>query len=312
MLRNTISFSVAILLTLTAMSSESRAVTVDGIVSAGEYSTGFATNIAVESGHGATVAAPTTGEIWLSQNGTDVSIALVQPLDLVDNSYGANAVGWGSNAPSGKNHSFSDLLNSDKLQLSVLDSGGSLLASLGSLELDYLAAVGSGYQAVVVTDPNGKVSAFKSSLDYNLNDPAVANGSTTVGGVNVTQDSPVVTSTTGYPTTVTTAGLGAWEFASIYEFTLSNPGFTVNDLVNGTVSLAGKDGVPPPLFHDSPNKIAKNKVFVTPDFGSPLGGGSPPAVPEPSSLVLLLIGSVGLLTYRVRRRWSPPASISAT
>jgi len=198
--------------------------------------------------------------------------------------------------------------------LSVLDSGGSLLGSLGSLEFDYLAPVGGGNQAVVVADPNGKVSAYKSSLDYNLNSPAVANGSTTVGGVDVTKDSPAVTSTTGYPSTVTTSGLGAWEFASIYEFTLSNPGFTVAELINGTVTLAGAGGSGAPLFHDSPNKIGDNKAPFTPDFSSPLGGGGggspPPAVPEPSSLVLLLIGSIGLLTYRIRRHRVRSASTS--
>jgi len=310
MLRNAISLSAAMLLTMTMMCSESRAVTIDGIVGAGEYAQGFATDLSVEG-----TSTVLQGELWLSQNGSNVSMAFVQPVTLVDNSYGTNSIGWGSNAPSGKNHNFSDLLNSDKLELSVLDSGGS---ALGSIELDYLAKVGPNYQAVVVTgkDFNGKVTAFESSLDYNLN--VVAGGNTTVGGVNLLNHSPEVNQTTGYPATVTTPGLSAWEYAVVYEFTLSNPGFTVDDLISGNVTLGGpsghggSSGSGLPLFHDSPNKIGKNKVTEPPDFGSPLGPSSPPAVPEPSSLVLLLIGSVGLLTYRVRRRRSPPASISAT
>ena len=73
--------------------------------------------------------------------------------------------------------------------------------------------------------------------------------------------------------------------------TASLVGLTSGTIVNGTVPTASAGGAIPLYANFSGN--------ITPT--APLGQGAP-AVPEPSSLVLLSLGSFGLLTFWLARR----------
>jgi hypothetical protein len=86
-------------------------------------------------------------ELWQHvAAGGDVSIALILPVTLVDNSYGVHSIGWGSDAPSGKHHNFKDLKGSDKAQFVFTDDTGAVVLDF---VLDYLAAIGPGWGASI-------------------------------------------------------------------------------------------------------------------------------------------------------------------
>ena len=58
---------------------------------------GYTLDIDVDNKHRTTVNGG-EGELWLTQDTTigDIFRAFIQPLTLVDNSYGDNAIGWGA------------------------------------------------------------------------------------------------------------------------------------------------------------------------------------------------------------------------
>ncbi len=79
---------------------------VDGRFDASEgYTTGYRVDFEVEGGRHDPDVSIGGGELWVTQDAGsgDLFLAFIQPLSLVDNRYGDNAIGWGSNAPSGKN-----------------------------------------------------------------------------------------------------------------------------------------------------------------------------------------------------------------
>lgn len=218
------------------------------------------------------------GQLWVHEDAStgDVSVAFVQPLTLVDNTYGDNTVGWGKGvAPSGKNHNFEDLLESDKARFVFTDADGNTVLDI---TLDYIAetSAGSGvYRSPGVAGSDGAVDTgsaddvkeWGSSLDYNFN---------TLGFV-LTENSPetdaLYTENPSYP---------GWEFAVAYELRVDADVF----------AAVGFGEVAVPIVHNSPNKIGKNKVW--PDPGDPL--------PEPGAVSILALGGLTLLARRRRRR----------
>ena len=235
------------------------------------YTTGFLVDFNVEGG--GTVSG---GQLWLSQDSTndDVFVAFVQPLTLIDNTYGANTVGWGKNiAPSGKNHNFKDLVGSDKAQFQFTDALGNVLLDF---DFDYISKSGGTYQSLGATGGDGKVKSgsassikgFGTSLDYNFN---------TLGYV-LTEDSPATDSDYSDPPSAP-----GWIFDVIYEIQVDGNIFNNDDF--GEVTI--------PIVHDSPNKIGKNKVFPDPD-------GPIHPVPEPGILILLACGLASLVFVRMR------------
>lgn len=252
---------ITLLCALTA-SHAIAAPTVDGQFDPNEgYTTGIFLDFHVEKG-----PTVTGGSLWTYQDPItgDVFVYFSQPLTLVDNTYGANSIGWGSNAPSGKNHKFDDLVGSDKAQFQFTDALGNVVLDFS---MDYITKSGSNYVSLGATGGDGKVHtgsaasllAWGTTLDYNFN---------TLGHVLI-KDSPATdnnyTENPSYP---------GWIWEVGYEMQISGNLFT-NGF--GDVSVV--------LVHDSPNKLGGNKVTTTPDG----------VIPEPASLALLGLGSLCLL-----------------
>jgi len=91
---------------------------------------------------------------------------------FVDNTYGVNAIGWGT-----KGHTFKDLVGSDHAELSLFDSGPTLVSMF---DLDYITANSTSsclYGALGVSGGEGKmllgdskyILAATTSEDRNLN-----------------------------------------------------------------------------------------------------------------------------------------------
>ena len=235
------------------------------------YASGYSVNFAVE---GAGTLVP-GGQLWTCQGTTgDVYVAFVQPLTLVDNTYGRNSVGWGPDAPSGKRHNFTDLLGSDAAEFAFTDGTGQVVLDI---KVDYLSETSknsgvfcslgvSGGDGEVNSGPADSVLEWGTSLDYNFN---------TLGYV-LTDDSPATDANyaenPNYP---------GWVFEVAYELRVSGDLFRANDF----------GGVRVTLVHDSPNKIGKNKVYPT----------VVSEVPEPATMTLLALGAAAILARRQRR-----------
>lgn len=267
-----------VLVVLGALPALANAVpTIDGHFDPAEgYSVGYWVKLEVEGGKKTGNIPADDGELWLYQNATsgDLFVNFTQPLTLVDNSYGDNAIGWGKGvAPSGKNHEFKDLKGSDKARFSISDGAENVVFDF---TLDYITASNqapSGFASLGATGGDGKVHsgsadsllAWGTSLDYNFN---------TLGYV-LTKDSPATdedyTENPNFP---------GWLFEITYEFRVDGSLFAEN----------GFGGLTIPIVHDSPNKIGKNKVYPQVDG----------VIPEPTAIVLLSIGTslVGWLRRR--------------
>lgn len=245
------------------------------------YTDGFWLNLAVESGKTSTVDVD-DGRLWLYQDlDNNLYVNLTLPLPLVDNTYGENRIGWGKHvAPSGKNHNFEDLTDSDGARFCIYDGDGDVVLDF---VLDYISSSDSaisGYATGGVEDGEGRINVGSvgdiievgTSLDYNFN---------TLGHV-LTEDSPATDEE--YTENSEYAG---WLFEVSYEFKIDGDVFGGKGLGDITI----------PLMHVSPNKIARNKVFY--DGGYPVTGPVSP-VPEPASMVLLGLGSIALLPNRRR------------
>jgi hypothetical protein len=183
---------------------------------------------------------------------------------FVDNTYGANAVGWngggavdGGKMPKpGKGHTFKDLVGSDHVELQLFDAAGTLALHF---KLDYISEDASrpcGYGTLGVSGGEGKmlvgnaasVLAASTSLDRNLNGC----------GYCYTVDSPATdASYTPNPTTP------RWDYRVVYEVWLDAAAF----------GSAGPGDILLENVHASPSKAASNTVTVK-------TGKCPPTWPE--------------------------------
>ncbi len=250
------------------------------------YTTGYNVDFAIEGG-----GSIGGGELWTYVDGAgDVYIAFNQPTDLVDNSYGTGQVGWGAGSPSGKNHKFTDLLNSDQAEFFIKNAAGDVILDV---TLDYLMETGaepSGYGAGIkseVPSGTGYIMEIGTSLDYNFNDK----------GYELTTNSPDTVSDSDY--TLVDGTYEGWIFDVTYELKISGDAFEPGGFDVSKLTID--------LVHDSPNKMGKNKVWPEID-GEINGNGPPPSgyIPEPLTIFAVFGGVVGLVGY-IRKRFGPTA-----
>ncbi len=180
-----------------------------------------------------------------------------------DNTYGANAIGWGS-----KGHTFKDLTGSDRAEFIFKDANGNVVLDFA---LDYISLTGgtpSGYKTLGPDGGDGffksgnrnHILSFDTSHDRNLNDKGYcANGSCTSNGVNLFVNSPPATE--NYE--AIDAAFDAYEFVNSYEVLVSKDAFgsagfgsvTIGDLHNSPSKkgIKGEDLQPCPAPTDNNN-----------------------------------------------------------
>jgi len=211
---------------------------------------------------------------WVLETASDsevVHVRLTFNPNFVDNTYGANAIGWDERAattpagmpgmpgmggmpkppkgPGGKGHSFMDLVGSDHAEFKLFDNHDALRLQF---KLDYIsqsAAAASGYACLGVSGGEGKmiagsaadVVAASTSLDRNLN-------ACMFGGY--TEDSPA-TDADYTPN----ASAPSWDFRVVYDVWVKRAAF--GDVGFGRALVE--------FVHASPSKLGENTVDVVPD-----------------------------------------------
>jgi hypothetical protein len=177
---------------------------------------------------------------------------------FVDNTYGANAVGWAD-----RGHTFKDLVGSDHAELSLFDGASALVSKF---DIDYItanAASACAYGALGVSGGEGEmlvgdaryVLASTSSLDRNINGCGYC-ASAACGG-DCTVSSPATdASYTPNPAAPT------WDYRVVYEVWMDAAVF----------GAAGFGGASITFVHASPSKASSNTVTVMPmPCGCPVG-----------------------------------------
>jgi hypothetical protein len=163
---------------------------------------------------------------------------------FVDNTYGANAIGWDGG------HTFNELVGSDHAVIKMGNTGDDM--PLLEFELDYIDTddmAASGYRCQGVWDGQGKVVvgdemsilAANSSLSRNLNER---------GYSTYIEDSPA-TDMNYTPNQMTPN----WDYRVIYEAWVDASLFNDEQLVEACIDS----------IHASPAKIGDNTVDVIPD-----------------------------------------------
>lgn len=169
---------------------------------------------------------------------------------FVDNTYGVNAIGWGT-----KGHTFKDLVGSDHAELSLFDG---TLTMVSMFDIDYITANSTSacaYGALGVSGGEGKMLVGDSkyilnsttSLDRDLNGCGYCK-SAACGG-DCTVDSP--------PTDASytpNSGAPNWDYRVVYEVWVDAAVF----------QSKGFGGAAITFVHASPSKASSNTVSVTP------------------------------------------------
>jgi hypothetical protein len=205
---------------------------------------------------------------WIVEAAADqdlVHVRLTMNPDFVDNTYGANAIGWGDTTaqmpmmgkkpgPKKAGHTFKDLVGSDHAEFKLYDAAGALRLHF---KLDYISQdpiAPSGYATLGVNGGEGKmllgsaseIVAASTSLDRDLN--ACMLGSYLV-------DSPA--SDEHY---TPNPQAKAWDYRVVYDVWVKQAAFGASGFGKGIVDFV----------HASPSKLGTNTVDVTPGTCPPV------------------------------------------
>ena len=169
---------------------------------------------------------------------------------FVDNTYGANAIGWGT-----RGHTFNDLVGSDHAQLSLFDGSKTLISAFN---LDYISqdtSAACGYSCLGVSGGEGAmlvgdakyILAATTSLDRDLNGCGYCKNAACNGDCTV--DSPA-TDTKYTPNPLAPN----WDDRVVYEVWVSADAFGSNGFGGASITFV----------HASPSKASSNTITVEP------------------------------------------------
>jgi len=197
---------------------------------------------------------------------------------FADNTYGANAVGWGQ-----RGHTFSDLVGSDHLELQLFD-GSSANTLVLEIKLDYVSvdtAATCGYASLGVSGAEGMVLigdakyilGATTSIARDLNGCGYCSNAACGGSCTV--NSPSTDSTFS-----ANASAPNWDYRVQYEVWVDAAVF------------AGKGfgGANVPYVHASPSKASSDTIVVTPK-PCPTGGGGGGGCPTGTTAYLTSEGA---------------------
>lgn len=215
-----------------------------------------------------------------------VHVRLTMNPSFVDNTYGANAVGWGDSKAKkpgkgpmammmGKGaHTFKDLVGSDHAEFKLTDASGALRLQFKADYLSASAGAPSGYATLGVGGGDGKlitgsasdVVGVSTSLDRNLN---------VCGLRDFTVDSPATDSAyTPNPIAVN------WDYRVVYDVWVRASAFGTAGFGAATVDFV----------HASPSKVGDSTVDVTPGECPP---SWPPYCQDPDGCCIAVDGYCG-------------------
>jgi len=252
------------------------AATVDGKVSAGEYTHEF--TVAKTGSAGFIAGAVPNAKIYITQDASNnLYIALVLPRAYCDNTYGGDSLNAGKTFTSSAwpgNHNFSDLDGSDQATFNLKMNNTTFFAG----DMDYLEPTGSGNttqvgsagftggEGGITTGNSAMILAAQSSMGYNwkqfgynMLDKNQDGDTTDPGesdkGFDMNVHSPEI-GDNNY--TVTDSDFADWQFDIVYEFKVAASAF-------GNVSVLGAGGFTNgfsmnlTFVHASPNTSGSNQ-----------------------------------------------------
>jgi hypothetical protein len=281
-----ISLALAILSLLTAQTSQALPV-IDGIVEAGEYTNTSSQSYKLDNDASDNGSVDLYWEVDAALG--DLFVGFVLDNRLVDNCYGistsvgADQCGYTNTSPSGGyRHPFSDLRDSDKAEITI-GTGSSTL----DFKMDYLKEDGSSWTA-----PEEGGSSFldesESSMTYNIKENTGKWSDTTSPILDGNWDG---TKGPGGYDILNPLDINVWDFLVTYEFKI-----LAADLVGIDTSFIDIYKI-----HISDSKLGGDHGHIlepcTVDDDCP-----PVSVPEPSTLLIMALGLLGLgITTRRRR-----------
>ncbi len=166
----------------------------------------------------------------------DVKATLLQDRNLIDNTYGANAVGYSGS------HSFGDLVHNDRARFQFENRDGQVVLDF---EVDYISAsasypsgfgtLGLGGDGRLNVGNASDILSFDTSISRSLNQAPEFYG--------YTENSPAPE-----------ADFPAWEYENSYEVVVSGAIF----------GPSGYGRVNVPMIHNSPSKLKTNEQYPLP------------------------------------------------